>query len=212
MLATVAAKSCRGRRHSSGASSGGATEALASAGRASGAEAVSKGSGEPIELEGEVGIEGSEIGVEEKATARPTHVSMDLDRRSLKAQRRKIATKGVCVVGVSTHRDASRTARGDEGLAGDRLDLRGRDGQGFADETFGHEAGELRRSVEVALVTRFLLGPKLDPAGRELGEAGPSPLVARLVSDRASARFGGRQDRARLVLGSGNDARRLHRC
>src|SRR6266566_4595389 len=108
---------------------------------------------------------------------------MDLDRRSLKAEGREIAPKGGGVVGVGPHGDAPRLARRGERLAGDRLDLRGRERERLPDEPFGHEAGELRRPVEIALVARFLLRPKLDPRSGELREARPSPLFASLVAD-----------------------------
>src|SRR5260370_10895270 len=108
---------------------------------------------------------------------------MDLDRRSLKAEGREIGPKGGGVVGVSPQRDAPRLARRGERLAGDRLDLRGRERERFPNEPFGHEAGELRRPVEIALVARFLLRSKLDPCSGKAREARPSPLFASLVPD-----------------------------
>jgi hypothetical protein len=75
MLATVAMNKRAGLRQRIGAS----------AGFTSGSETVSKGSGEPIELEGKVGIEDSQVGLEKEASAGAGFVSMDLDRRQLKA-------------------------------------------------------------------------------------------------------------------------------
>ncbi len=164
-------------------------------------ESLPKGSGEPIELDGEVGIEGSEVGIDEKTSAGATSVSMDLDRDTLKAKRRDLALEGAYVVRVCPHDDAARLPREGEGLSGNRRDLSGGDGERFAEQALGHGARELDCSVEVALVAPLLLDAKFDPRGGELGRRVLLPLLVGLVSK--NARFGSRlgDDGARPLLG-----------
>src|SRR4051812_33962785 len=110
MLSTVATKSRSGSRHASGASGGGALPSRFS---------LAKGGCESIELEGEVGIEGSHVGLEKEVSGSARRISMDLDGRSLKAESRRIARKNGRVVGVRHHHHAPRFFGRRERLARD---------------------------------------------------------------------------------------------
>src|SRR5882757_2837643 len=109
---------------------------------------------------------------------------MDLDRRSLKAERLEVAAQGLGILGVSQENDTARLTRGGEHLPGNGPDFCRIERQGLADEVLGHDAGELRRPVEIALVSLALFGPELHPARNELGRACLSTVVLGLGSDR----------------------------
>src|SRR4051794_34109427 len=99
MLSTVAAKRSSGNRHRSGASGGGTLSSRFS---------LAKGGCESIELEGDVGIEGSHVGLKKEASGSARGISMDLDGKSLKAECPGIARKNGRIVGVRYHHHPPR--------------------------------------------------------------------------------------------------------
>ena len=104
-----------------------------------------RGRRESIELEGEVGIEGSEVGVEKEASARARAGQhgfsiADLSRPSAPDLSRKTSASS----GWATTDDATRLARGGERLLGDHQDARRIELEGLADEPLGHGAREIR--------------------------------------------------------------------
>ena len=110
MLATVATNRRRERRHLIGGSGARGAGSAAEATLA-GSESVAKGGDESIELRGEVGVEGSKIGVQAEASAGARGVSMDLDRGPLKAEAGLVAIERGCVVRVRDDDDAAGEPR-----------------------------------------------------------------------------------------------------
>jgi hypothetical protein len=201
MLATVAMNKSAGLRQRIGAS----------AGFTSGSETVSKGSGEPIELEGKVGIEDSQVGLEKEASAGAGFVSMDLDRRLLKAERRQVCAQRLGIGRMRPHHDLPRLSHGGQRLPGHRRDLARVELENLPDQALGDGPGQLDRAIQVSFIARAFRGAQLDPGRRELGLRLLSPFRARVVPHFPRRALGVVEDRTRALLGARQSIRSLAR-